>query len=67
MGDTEDISSSLISTIILSTAVLELFLILVAKYTVYFGLYFFNNEASFFPVPSMILLCLRLHRLKVMP
>ena len=50
MGDTEDISSSLISTIILSKAVLELFLNLVAKYTAYFRLYYFNIEAScFFP------------------
>ena len=67
MGDTEDISSSLISTIILSTAVLELFLNLVTKYTVYFRLYYFNNEASCFfpPVPSIILLYLSLHRFKV--
>jgi hypothetical protein len=42
-------SSSLLSTIIFSMAVFELFLILVAKYTVYFRLYlFFNNEASCF-------------------
>jgi hypothetical protein len=39
VGDTEDISGSLLSTIILSIAVLELLLILVAKYTVYFRLW----------------------------
>ena len=46
MGDTEEISSSLLSTIISSIAVLELLVILVAKYTVYFR--FFFNEASWF-------------------
>ena len=39
MGDTEDIPGSLLSAIIFSIAVLELILILVAKYTVYFRLW----------------------------
>jgi len=52
MGHTEDKSSLLLSTIILSIAVLQLFLILVAKYTVYFRLYFFNNEAN--PPPGFL-------------
>ena len=57
MGDTEDISSSLLSTIIFSFAVFELLVILVAKYTVYFR-FFLMRQLVFFSVPSLILLCL---------
>jgi hypothetical protein len=57
MGDTKDIPGSLLSTIIFSVVLFELFLIVVAKYTVYFRLYIFflNNEASFFSVSSIII------------
>jgi hypothetical protein len=49
MGDTEDISSSLLSSIIFSIAVLELVVIFVAKiYCVLQIILFFNNGASWF-------------------
>ena len=48
MGDTEDISSSLLSTIIFSIAVFELLVILVAKYTVYFRFFLMRQVGFFF-------------------
>jgi len=64
MGDTEDISSSLLSTIIFSIAVLELVVILVAKIycVLQIILFLIMGLVGFFSVPSMILLCLCPHR-----
>jgi hypothetical protein len=47
-GDVEGVCSLLLPTNILSMAVIDLFRILVAKFTVCDKLYVINNEASFF-------------------
>jgi len=67
MGDIKDKFIILLSTNILSMAVLELFWILVTKLTVCDILYIVNNEArclfGFFQWDN---LCLCLHKLKIM-
>jgi len=65
MGDTEDISSSLLSTIIFSIAVFELLVILVAKYTVYFR-FFLMRQVGFFFSSFIDITVFKPHRLKVM-